>query len=124
MKNISENRFSDILISYYSAIGFFKKATDYELYEMAKAIAGVTTHQHTLQLPLFDNTQHLPSLASALKETHQARQAEGGLPYGFLVRGHGLYVWGDSLEDAKRHLEAYEFLLACELEQLKIRSLG
>ncbi len=93
-------------------------------YEMAKAIAGVTTHEHTLQLPLFDNTQHLPSLASALKETHQARQAEGGLPYGFLVRGHGLYVWGDSLDDAKRHLEAYEFLLACELEQLKIRSLG
>lgn len=99
-------------------------AVTFHGYEMAKAIAGVTSHEHRLQLPVFDNTQHLPSLASALQEAHHSAQAQGGLPYGFLVRGHGLYVWGDSLEDAKRHLEAYEFLLACELEQLKIRSLG
>jgi len=39
MKDISENRFTDTLITYYSAVGFFKKATDNELYEMAKAMA-------------------------------------------------------------------------------------
>ncbi len=39
MKDISDNRFTDTLITYYSAIGFFKKASDYELYEMAKAMA-------------------------------------------------------------------------------------
>lgn len=39
MKDIAENRFTDTLITYYSAIGFFKKATDQELYEMAKAMA-------------------------------------------------------------------------------------
>jgi hypothetical protein len=31
MKDISDNRFTDTLITYYSAIWFFKKASDYEL---------------------------------------------------------------------------------------------
>lgn len=38
MKDISENRFTDTLITYYSSLGFFKKATDKELFEMAKAM--------------------------------------------------------------------------------------
>lgn len=39
MKDIADNRFTDTLITYYSAVGFFKKASDHELYEMAKAMA-------------------------------------------------------------------------------------
>jgi thymidine phosphorylase len=39
MKDIGENRFTDTLITYYSSLGFFKKATDQELFEMAKAMA-------------------------------------------------------------------------------------
>ncbi len=39
MKDISENRFTDTLITYYSALGFFRKTSDKELYEMAKAMA-------------------------------------------------------------------------------------
>lgn len=83
-------------------------------YEMQKAIAGWHSHQQPLPLALFDNTQQIPQLAAAVKSRYDA------LAYGFLVRGHGLYVWGDSLEQAKRHLEAWEFLIACELERLKI----
>lgn len=36
--------------------------------------------------------------------------------YGFLLAGHGLYVWGTTLSDAKRHLEVFEYLLQCERE--------
>ncbi len=32
---------------------------------------------------------------------------------GFLLAGHGLYTWGDSLEEAKRHVEIFEFLFEC-----------
>ena len=39
MNDIGHNRFTDILTTYYGALGFFKKATDQELYEMAKAMA-------------------------------------------------------------------------------------
>ena len=42
--------------------------------------------------------------------------------YGFLVKGHGLYAWGNSLREAKRHLEGIEFLLSCELQRKLINS--
>jgi methylthioribulose-1-phosphate dehydratase len=53
-----------------------------------------------------------------LQELHQRFDREA-LPYAFLVRGHGLYTWGDSVDSAKRHLEAWQFLIACELERIK-----
>jgi methylthioribulose-1-phosphate dehydratase len=28
-----------------------------------------------------------------------------------LLRGHGLYTWGRTIEEAERHVEALEFLL-------------
>jgi methylthioribulose-1-phosphate dehydratase len=31
--------------------------------------------------------------------------------HGFLLRGHGLYTWGDDLAQARRHVEILEFLL-------------
>ncbi len=86
-------------------------------YEMQKAIEGCHSHEQLLDLAIFDNTQQIPQLAA------QVRQRAGELNFAFLVRGHGLYVWGDSLEQARRHLEGWEFLIACELERLKIEGL-
>jgi methylthioribulose-1-phosphate dehydratase len=31
--------------------------------------------------------------------------------HGFLLRRHGLYTWGKSMSDARRHVEIFEFLL-------------
>lgn len=39
MKDISNNRFTDILTTYFSAIGFFYPSMDEDLYQMAKAMA-------------------------------------------------------------------------------------
>lgn len=39
MKDISNNRFSDILTTYFSAMGFFYPSKDEDLYRMAKAMA-------------------------------------------------------------------------------------
>ncbi|MCF7835327.1 thymidine phosphorylase [Candidatus Gracilibacteria bacterium] len=39
MKDISDNRFTDTLLTYFSALGFFKKTPDKELYRMTKAMA-------------------------------------------------------------------------------------
>ena len=30
--------------------------------------------------------------------------------HGLLLRGHGLYAWGEDLAEARRHVEALEFL--------------
>lgn len=83
-------------------------------YEMQKGIAGCTNAEQALQLVILDNAPQVPQLAA------QLRQRAGELQSAVLVRGHGLYVWGDTLEQAKRQLESWEFLIACELERLKI----
>ena len=31
------------------------------------------------------------------------------LQYGYLIRRHGLYTWGRDLEEARRHVEIFEF---------------
>lgn len=85
-------------------------------YEMQKAISGVTSHEQSLPLAIFDNTQDIPALAQQVKQRWQTKP----LNFGLLVRGHGLYVWGYSLEQAKRHLEGWEFLINCELERIKL----
>ena len=88
-------------------------------YEMQKAISGVSSHEQLLPLPIFNYSQDMPALAAELKQRWQKKP----LNYGLLVRGHGLYVWGNSLEQAKRHLEGWEFLINCELERFKIAGL-
>ena len=39
IKDISNNRFTDILTTYFSAMGFFFPSKDEDLYRMAKAMA-------------------------------------------------------------------------------------
>jgi methylthioribulose-1-phosphate dehydratase len=34
----------------------------------------------------------------------------------YLIDGHGAYAWGATMGEARRHLDALEFLLRCELE--------
>lgn len=79
----------------------------FEGYEILKAFAGVTTHASRWELPIFANDQDVTALAARV-ERHQ------DLRFGFLIEGHGLYAWGRSVNEARRHLEAIEFLLECE----------
>ncbi len=78
-----------------------------EGYEMLKGLAGVRTHEHREWLPILDNSQDMDELARALEELlHQRPDA-----HGFLLRGHGLYTWGQSVSEARRHVEILEYLL-------------
>ena len=79
-------------------------------FEMQKAISGVRSHEESLTIALFENTQDMEQLAAAVV----SRLTSGTLAVpGFLVRGHGLYAWGADLGEAQRHVEGFEFLLAC-----------
>jgi len=86
-------------------------------YELLKALHGNTTHDTALDLPVFPNTQDMPELAAQVEAALDA-----GPMWGYLIDGHGLYAWGRSLDEARRHLEAFEFLLGCELELRKLRA--
>jgi methylthioribulose-1-phosphate dehydratase len=83
-------------------------------FEMQKAITGVASHEERLILPLLENGQDMRKLASLVRERYALGQLRAR---GFLVRGHGLYAWGDDLDSARRHLEGLEFLLACRWQE-------
>lgn len=86
-------------------------------YEMFKPLRGNMTHDMSLEIPIFENTQDMKALAQELKNSWKHFKNN----YGFLVRGHGCYAWGNSIQEAKRHLETLEFLFACELEMLRMK---
>ena len=80
-------------------------------YELLKAFHGNSTHEMAIDLPVLPNTQDMPALAAQVESLLDA-----GPLWGYLIDGHGLYAWGRDMPEARRHLEAFEFLLACELE--------
>lgn len=83
-------------------------------YEMQKALAGNLSHEQEIRIAVFDNDQDMPALAERLQQRwllHTLTQP------GFLVRGHGLYAWGKDLAEARRHVEAFEFLFACAWQE-------
>jgi methylthioribulose-1-phosphate dehydratase len=98
---------STVLSDYYFAQGGF----DVSGYEMLKGLAGVATHETTAWVEIFDNTQDIPALAEQVRE--RMNDAADPLQYGYLIRRHGLYTWGRDLEEARRHVEIFEFLFEC-----------
>jgi methylthioribulose-1-phosphate dehydratase len=86
-------------------------------YELQSVITQQLAQQQSCSLAIIDANQPKP-----LQATEISRRASE-LSSGLLIRGHGLYVWGESLEHTKRQLEAWEFLISCELERMKISGL-
>ncbi|GHE38384.1 methylthioribulose 1-phosphate dehydratase [Vulcaniibacterium thermophilum] len=82
-----------------------------EGYELLKAFAGQTTHETAIDLPVLPNSQDMRTLAAQVDALLDRQPM-----WGYLIDGHGLYAWGRDMAEARRHLEAFDFLLACELE--------
>lgn len=81
-------------------------------YEILKGLAGHASHEVTEVLPIIQNSQDMGELAHAVRAS---RRAHPNL-HGFLLAGHGLYVWGTDITSAKRHVEVFEFLFECVLK--------
>lgn len=81
-------------------------------WELQKALTGYTSHESRLDVPVFPNSQDMADI-----EQNVAAWLDESKPlYAYLIEGHGLYTWGRDMPEARRHLEALEFLLACELD--------
>jgi methylthioribulose-1-phosphate dehydratase len=80
-------------------------------YEMLKGLDGVSTHEYTGWIEIFENTQDIPTLAELVRD--RLADAVRPLKHGYLIRRHGLYTWGRDLDEARRHVEIFEFLLEC-----------
>ena len=76
-------------------------------YEQLKGLCGVSGPEHREWLPILENEQDMPLLAGRARAILQDSPASHGL----LLRGHGLYTWGASAAEARRHVETLEFVL-------------
>jgi methylthioribulose-1-phosphate dehydratase len=90
----------------------------FEDYELLKAFAGTATHETVMRVPVFSNTQDMPALVLEIDQFMQNTP----ITHGYLIEGHGIYTWGKDMPEARRHLDAFEFLLQCELELIKLRA--
>lgn len=86
-----------------------------EGYEILKAFPGIASHEARVVLPVFDNDQDMTRLAARIEPVLAAS------PIGYVLRGHGVYVWGEDVERSFWRLEAIEFLLACECERRRMK---
>lgn len=86
-------------------------------WELQKAFAGETSHEHPVAIPLFANDQNIDRLASAVEQ----RMAQQGQGHAYLIRGHGVYTWGKNISECFRHLEALEHLLGYQLQLLQLQ---
>ena len=87
----------------------------FEEYELIKAFRGQETHEAVMDVPVLANNQHIPTLAAQVDCLLDKKEF-----WGYLIEGHGLYAWGRDMAEARRHLDAFEFLINCELEMRKL----
>ncbi len=91
-----------------------------EGYEMLKGLEGITTHNTTIDVPVFQNSQNMVELSDRIREiliSPDGGPSEVSPHHGFLLSGHGLYTWGRTLAEARRHIEIFEFLFEVTAQQ-------
>jgi methylthioribulose-1-phosphate dehydratase len=88
-----------------------------ENYELLKAFRGISTHETQITMPIFANDQDIPRLSQVV-DSYLDTVTDC---YAYIIAGHGLYTWGESVPEALRHLEALDYLLDCELRLHGVR---
>lgn len=105
--------FNTLLSEYYAARGKIMLSG----YEMLKGLEGIQSHEATVTIPVVPNSQDMKVLSQSIRPY----LSDTVRSYGFLVVGHGLYTWGDTLFQARRHLEILEFLFELTYRKLTLR---
>ncbi|AYB40979.1 methylthioribulose 1-phosphate dehydratase [Brevibacillus laterosporus] len=85
--------------------------------ELIKGL-GIWEENALLNVPIVENYADIPTLAAAIKEAIRP-----DVP-GVLIRNHGIYAWGRNDFEAKRHIEAFEFLFEYQLRLLQVSNLS
>lgn len=89
-----------------SDVFFEQGAILIEDYEMLKGLSGVLTHKHREMVPVIENSQDYVGLSHVIENV----LLDNAEIHGIYLRRHGLYTWGESVAEAKRHIEIFEFL--------------
>lgn len=84
--------------------------------EMLKGL-GFKTHDVKVAIPVIENSQDMKYLASVVP-SHINEDVPG-----FLLAGHGIYAWGHTVYEAKRHIEIFEFLFEYRIKELSLKAI-
>lgn len=76
-------------------------------FEMQKIFDGITTHDSTIVIPVFRNSQSMPDIVADFDRW----LLHNPWPPGYLIEGHGIYAWGKTVLHARQKLEALEYLM-------------
>ena len=104
--------FGTVLSSLYARQG----GLTIEGYEMLKGLTGVQTHEHREWLPIIPNSQYMAPLSRVVSDTLR----EHPNVHGFLLQEHGLYTWGADIDEARRHIEIFEFLMETLVRRMNL----
>lgn len=75
-------------------------------YELLKGLPGVTSYTHTERIPIVENSDDNVAQAHVISNV----LLEAADSHAIFVRRHGLFTWGETVADARRNVEIYEFL--------------
>ena len=75
-------------------------------HEVLKGLVGVDTHEHTERIPIVENSSDQIALSHVIENV----LLENPTIHGIYIRRHGLYAWGETVEEARRNIEIFEFL--------------
>lgn len=87
-------------------------------YELLKVFPGLPTHDGQVVLPVVPNDQDIARMQGGLDRLWDSM---GAIPPGYLIRGHGSYVWAPDMATALARMEGLEFMLRCTLEERNLR---
>ncbi|KIL40042.1 methylthioribulose-1-phosphate dehydratase [Gordoniibacillus kamchatkensis] len=93
--------FNNIVSEWYWQQGL--KHIPVEAVELIKAF-GIWDEDARIDIPILPNYADIPRIAELVPDAIVPR-----IP-GIVLRNHGIYAWGANAFEAKRHLEAFEFL--------------
>ncbi|MEM8807212.1 MAG: methylthioribulose 1-phosphate dehydratase [Cyanobacteria bacterium P01_G01_bin.38] len=104
--------FGTLLSMHYAPLGEIV----FSGYEMLKGLEGVHSHDDRISLPIMPNSQDMKQLSQDVK--HLLKQHPN--LHGLLLAGHGLYTWGETLFQARRHVEILEFFFELAYHKLAL----
>ena len=97
---------------------FFKKGkVKLKGYEIIKVLNRNYSHKSQALIPILENSQDYDQLSKKFIELLKKNSDI----HGILLKQHGLYTWGENLDDAVHHVEALEFLFETLMRQSELK---
>jgi len=102
--------FNNVISEYF----WDRKSVPVDGVELIKGL-NIWDEEAHIDIPIVSNFAHIPSIVPEVTERLNPQ-----IP-GIILRKHGIYAWGKNAFEAKRHIEAFEFIFeyVYRLELLK-----